>query len=404
MTVPSSKSLMARALVTAALAGEPTTLHRPLAAADALLMADALRAVGAAVTTGDEKWHVVPGRAGRDADVWCGLSGTVMRFVPPVAALGTVTVSFDGTPRARQRPMGGLLDGLAALGVQVSPAGARSLPFAIGGSGAVRGGSVTVDAADSSQFVSGLLLAGCRFTDGLALQSLGTPPSAPHVAMTLRWLTGRGVPARRRGPTSWTVPPCLPRGGDVTIEPDLSNAAPFLAAALATGGRVRVPGWPVDSMQPADELLALLTGFGGSVDRQPDAVVVTGPSSLRGLGTVDLRDVGELTPTVCALAALAETATTVTGIGHLRGHETDRIASLVAAVRAMGGAADPTPDGLHIDPAPLHAAVVPSDGDHRIATFAAVVGLRVPGTVVDDVSVTGKTMPDFVRTWQAMLG
>ncbi len=405
VSLPASKSLMARALVLAALADEPTTVHNPLVARDPLLMARALGALGAAVSTPDEgPWRVVPGSTDGGSTVDCGLSGTVMRFVPPVAALGRAVVAFDGDPRARERPMRGLLDALRALGVQVRPLGAATLPFTVRGLGAVRGGSVVVDATESSQFVSGLLLAGCRFDLGLRLEATDAPPSAPHITMTLQALRARGVDAGALGTAAWQVPAAVPRGGEVTIEPDLSNAAPFLAAALVTGGRVQVPGWPSQTTQPGRRLLDLLTRFGASVEVDRDGASVVGDGQPRGLGCVDLSDVGELVPTVAALAALADGPTTITGVAHLRGHETDRLASLTAALRTLGARAEQTDDGLRIAPGRLHEGVVATDGDHRMATFAAVVGLAVPGVRVDDISVTTKTFPFFPALWQAMLG
>lgn len=398
---------MARALVLAGLADEPTTLHRPLVARDSLLMAEALRALGAEVEApAHGPWVVTPAerRTNGPVSVDCGLSGTVMRFVPPMAAALTAgDVAFDGDPRARERPMVGLLDALRTLDVRLSPAGATSLPFAVHARGGVAGGPVTVDARESSQFVSGLLMAGCRYSDGLDVQTVGAPPSTPHIDMTVAALRERGIGATRVSPARWTVQAGVPSGGVVTIEPDLSNAAPFLAAALVTGGRVRVNGWPTTTTQPGPALLGLLSAFGATVEQDADGVTVTGPEALHGLGTVDLGDVGELVPTVVAVAALAQEPSTITGVGHLRGHETDRLAALGTALRALGSDAEATSDGLSLRPARLHGATVPSEGDHRMATFAAIIGLVVPGVVVDDVSVTAKTMPDFPHLWQGML-
>jgi 3-phosphoshikimate 1-carboxyvinyltransferase len=404
VVVPVSKSLMARALVLASLAHEPTTLHNPLVARDSLLMADALRALGARVhSPGEGPWVVEPGRAAQAASVDCGLSGTVMRFVPPLAALAAVDVRFDGDPRARLRPMSGLLTALSGLGVRLSPDDARALPFTVHGTGSVAGGPLRIDARESSQYVSGLLLAGCRFSDGLGLQAVGVPPSTPHVDMTVACLRDRGVDVQQTGSASWHVPVAVPAGGDVHIEPDLSNAAPFLAAALVTGGRVQVRDWPVETTQPGAALLGVLRKFGASVQADEDGVTVTGPGSLAGLGTIDLRDVGELVPTFAAVAALAQGPTTITGVGHLRGHETDRLAALTAALNAVGSHAQCTSDTLIISPGRLHGATVASEGDHRMATFAAILGLCVDGVLVDDVTVTSKTMPDFPRLWQDML-
>ena len=406
MTVPASKSLMARALVLAGLADEPTTLHRPLVARDSLLMAEALRALGATVDApAHDPWVVTPAdrHPRRHVSVDCGLSGTVMRFVPPMAALADGDVAFDGDARARERPMAGLLDALRTLDIRLSPSGATSLPVVVHGRGEVAGGSVTVDARESSQYVSGLLMAGCRYSGGIEVHTIGAPPSTPHIDMTVAALRERGIEATRVSPARWTVQPGVPSGGDVTIEPDLSNAAPFLAAALVTGGRVRVHGWPTTTTQPGPTLLRLLGMFGAAVEQDAHGVTVTGPDALRGLGTVDLGDVGELVPTVVAVAALGEEPTTITGVGHLRGHETDRLAALGTALRALGGDVDVTADGLSLRPARLHGATVASEGDHRMATFAAIIGLVVPGVAVDDVSVTAKTMPTFPHLWQGML-
>jgi len=402
--VPSSKSLMARALVLAWLADEPTSVHRPLVARDSLLMAGALTALGATVTTADEgPWTVRPGRPVGPAVVECGLAGTVMRFVPALAALTGVPVHLDGDPRARERPLGGLLDALRTLGVGTDPDGAVGLPVTVRGRGAVTGGPVDVDASESSQVLSALLLAGCRFGHGLSARPLGPVPSRPHVEMTVAALRERGVDAGWHPDGRWTVAPGVPLGGEVSVEPDLSNAAVFVAAALVTGGRVRIPGWPRRSLQPAATVLALVEAFGGTATLDAEGLTVTGSDRLRGLGTVDLGEVGELTPTVAALAALADRPTTITGVAHLRGHETDRLAALSAQIRRLGGRAEQTEDGLHVDPVPLHGALVASYGDHRMATFAAVVGLAVPGVVVQDVSVTSKTMPGFPALWTGLV-
>lgn len=406
VAVPASKSLMARALVLAGLADEPTVLHNPLVARDSQLMAAALRALGSSVDApADGPWVVTPGvgRTSEPSAVDCGLSGTVMRFVPPMAALGSAEVRFDGDDRARDRPMAGLLDAIRALGVRVTPEGTTSLPMTVHGEGRVAGGRVQLDARESSQFVSGLLMAGCRFDEGIEVEAVGVPPSTPHIEMTLAVLGERGVGARTVAPGRWLVNAAVPAGGDVSIEPDLSNAAPFLAAALATGGRVRLDGWPASTTQPGPALLRLLAGFGATIEQDGTALAVTGPDSLSGLGEVDLADVGELVPTIAALAALAETPTTIAGVAHLRGHETDRLAAVGTALGALGGDVAVQPDGLAIRPARLHAATVASEGDHRMATFAAIIGLVVPGVVVDDVSVTGKTMPDFPARWRGML-
>jgi 3-phosphoshikimate 1-carboxyvinyltransferase len=403
VTVPGSKSATARALVLAALAGEPTRLIGPLHARDTDLMAEGLRHLGASVTGDGEDWLVVPAVLRGPARIDCGLAGTVMRFLLPVAALSHGEISFDGDPRARQRPLGGLIDALRDLQVVVDDGGTSTLPLVVHGAGGVRGGAVAVDAAASSQFVSALLLAGCRFDEGLDLAVPGPLPSAPHVAMTVAMLRQRGVVVDDLGPQRWRVLSGQPSGGDVAIEPDLSNAAPFLAAALVCGGTVRIPGWPAMTDQPGDDLRRILIELGAGVELEGDRLVVTGSGRIAG-ADLDLGHAGELTPVVAALAVLAEGPTRLRGIAHLRGHETDRLAALTTEINRLGGAATETDDGLIIGPRPLRPAVVSTYHDHRMAQFAAVIGLAVPGIGVDDVATTAKTMPDFVDRWLAMTG
>jgi 3-phosphoshikimate 1-carboxyvinyltransferase len=402
--VPGSKSLLARLLVLAALAQQPTVVHRPLVARDSLLMAAGLEALGARVDTSDPgRWTVTPGAPAGDTRIDCGLAGTVMRFLPPVAALSTAAVTFDGDARARLRPLAPLLQALREMGVVTVPPTASTLPVTVVGAGRVRGGQVEVDASGSSQFVSGLLLAGCRFDRGLLVRARGPVPSLPHVAMTVAVLRGRGLDAATAGQASWQVSPGVPRGGDVHLEPDLSNASVFLAAALVTGGRVRVPGWPQHSLQPSERVIALLEAFGGTVTVDDTGLTISGDGRLRGLGDVDLSEVGELTPTVAALAALADSPTTVHGVAHLRGHETDRLAALTTEIGRLGGRAEQTSDGLHIEPTPLHGGMVHSYADHRMATFGALLGLAVPGVRVDDVAATAKTLPHFADRWAELV-
>ena len=407
VSVPGSKSLTNRALVVAALAGGPTTLRRPLVARDTCLMVDALRALGIGVDDHgpDRDWQVTPAPLRAPAEVDCGLAGTVMRFVPPVAALAPGPVRLDGDPRARERPLGALLDALRSLGVEVRDGGGGLLPVTVVGTGRVRGGTVDVDAGASSQFVSALLLAGCRYEEGLVVRDVGARlPSRPHVAMTTAMLTARGVAVQQPDEQTWLVPPAVPAGGTVEVEPDASNALPFLAAALATAGRVGVTGFPSGSgLQPVGALRELLEAFGGSVSQDDGALVVDGSGGLRGAGDLDLSEVGELVPVVAALAALAPGPTTLHGVAHLRGHETDRLAALATELGGLGADIRQTDDGLAIRPARLHGGVFATYDDHRLATAAALVGLAVPGVQVVDVATTGKTLPDFVERWQRML-
>jgi 3-phosphoshikimate 1-carboxyvinyltransferase len=415
VTVPGSKSLTNRYLVLAALADGPSRLRAPLHSRDSALMIEALRRLGASITEvpGDGAFgpdlEVVPIPAGApaaDTAIDCGLAGTVMRFVPPVAALRRGASLFDGDPHARKRPMGTIIEALAGLGVGVSaPDGgpASSLPFTVQGTGEVRGGHLVIDATASSQFVSALLLAGARFTEGLHLEhrSTGNPvPSLDHINMTVAVLRGVGVAVDDSVPNHWVVSPGPIRGFDQRIEQDLSNAGPFLAAALATRGTVRIPDWPAETTQVGDLWRGILTAMGANVTLTDGTLAVTGGPEIKG---ADFDETSELAPTVAALCALATGPSRLSGIAHLRGHETDRLAALVAEINRLGGDAEETADGLVIRPAPLHGGIVHSYADHRMATAGAILGLAVPGVEVEDIATTAKTMPDFPQLWEAML-
>ena len=402
--LPGSKSLTNRALVLAALADGPSTLRRPLLARDSWLMSDALRALGVEVATVEDGWRVTPASLRGPATVDCGLAGTVMRFLPPAAALADGTVDFDGDPRARERPMGAIIAALRTLGVAIDDDGRGTLPFRLTGTGEVAGGVVTIDASASSQYVSGLLLAAARYEDGIDLRHDGKPvPSLPHVEMTVRQLRLRGVDVDDSEPNRWRVSPGPIAALDTVVEPDLSNAAPFLAAALVTGGRVRVHDWPADTDQAGAALPSLLSQLGGDVVREGDDLVASGSGRIEGI-TADLHDVGELTPVVAALCALADGPSQLSGIAHLRGHETDRIDALAKEINALGGDVTPLDDGLRIVPRPLHGGVFASYADHRMAHAGVVLGLAVDGIVVDDIDATSKTYPDFAAAWERFVG
>jgi 3-phosphoshikimate 1-carboxyvinyltransferase len=403
VAVPGSKSATNRALVLAALADSPSLLRRPLRARDTELMAGALRSLGTSVTDSGVDWAIEPVALRGGTDVDCGLAGTVMRFVPPVAALADGDVRFDGDPRSHERPMRPLVESLRALGVDIDDAGRATLPFVVRGHGSVKGGTVSLDASASSQFVSGLLLAAPRFDEGIEVRHLGEPvPSAPHLRMSVAMLRAAGATVDDATPDVWRVAPGRLRRGDLVIEPDLSNAAPFLAAAMVSGGRTTIPDWPTSTTQAGDALRDLLAAMGATVALDANGLTVTG-GTIGGIDA-DLHEVGELTPTIAALAALARTPSRLRGIAHLRGHETDRLAALVASLGALGGDVRETEDGLEIRPVPLHAGVFETYDDHRMATAGAVLGLVVPGVEVVDVATTGKTLPDFVGQWLRMLG
>ena len=406
--VPGSKSVTNRALILAALANSASTLRAPLKARDTRLMASALSALGTEFEEVDSDWVVRPQPLTGPAQVDCGLAGTVMRFVPPVAALAEGRVRFDGDPRARVRPMAAILDALRQLGIEVEDDGRGTLPFTLNGKGSVTGGEVTIDASASSQFVSALLLAGARYDQGVRINHDGGPlPSLPHIDMSVQMLRERGVwvdvDIESSYRASWTVHPGEIRGAELTVEPDLSNALPFIAAAMATGGAVTIPDWPASTTQPGGEVPNLMRQLGGTCRLDADGLTVSGPQQLTGLD-VDLSAVGELTPVLAALCALASTRSSLRGIGHLRGHETDRLTALATELNRAGGKVVELADGLEITPAPLHGCRFETYDDHRMATAGAVLGLVVPGIEVVDIETTSKTLPEFARLWLELLG
>jgi len=400
VAVPGSKSVTNRALLLAALSGGAASVTGAPPSRDTALMVGALRALGVPVEVDGERvaFGAHDGLHGGAVD--CGLAGTVMRFVPPAAALAEGPVAFDGDPRARERPMSTVLDALRALGAVVE---GERLPFTVRGTGSLAGGEVTIDASASSQFVSGLLLSGARYDKGVAVYHDGKPvPSLPHIDMTVAMLREAGVEVDDSEPNAWRVAPGPIRARDWVVEPDLSNAAVFLAAAAVTGGEVTVLGWPAGSTQPGAHVLSVLEQAGCAVSVSADGVTVRGPERLSGVD-VDLHESSELTPTVAALAAVAAGPSRITGVAHIRGHETDRIAALAAEINGLGGEVTELPDGLEIRPAPLHGGGWRAYADHRMATAGAIVGLVVPGVEVDDVECTSKTMPGFAAQWTAML-
>ena len=405
--IPGSKSLTNRWLIMAALSSGECRINHPLQARDTLLMAQALSALGSSVEIQEDAFVVSPGTTSEPVQIDCGLAGTVMRFVPPVAALSYSSVRFDGDPHARVRPMRQIINALSNLEVEINDDGRGTLPFTVVGKGFVPGGSVTIDASESSQFVSALLLAGCRYDAGVSVIHSGSAlPSMPHIDMSVEVLRELGiqvdVDVKDSTNASWTVHPGIPRSFNVTVEPDLSNAAPFLAAALVCGGSVTIPDWPEQTTQAGDALVSLLPKLGAIAKRDGNDLVVSGGSEITGID-VDLHDVGELTPVIAALCALANGPSTLRGIAHLRGHETDRLAALVTEINKLGGNVMETPDGLHIEPAQLHGGQFATYSDHRMAMAGAVLGLAVTDLVIENIATTGKTLPDFANMWLEMV-
>lgn len=422
VTVPGSKSLSNRYLILAALGNEPVTLVGLLRSRDTDLMMGALEALGVRCdvdTTTDTTVTVTPPSSGRfngNVDVFCGLAGTVMRFVPGLALFADGPVHFDGDEQAYARPMRPVLDGLKQLGAKIEYHGeVGRLPFTITPPTELPAAQarVSIDSSDSSQFISGLLLIGSKLPGGSRLTHTGEKtPSLPHIRMTVVDVTGAGgaIEADESART-WTVEPrAIQLSDKVTVEPDLSNAAPFLGAALIAGGTVRVPHWPETTTQPGGLLPGYLEQMGAKVSFPTiDGVrycEVTGDGTVRGLGSFDLTAAGEIAPSLAAILVFADKPTDMVGIGHLRGHETNRLEALVNEIRRIGGVAEELPDGLRIEPVlseTLHEANMETYADHRMATFATMLGLRIPDIQVINVATTRKTLPDFVGMWNGML-
>ena len=412
VVIPGSKSVTNRALILAAQAKSPSTLRRPLVSRDSELMVAGLKALGigieestAVVDDNEElQWVVTPApmRGGVRVDV--GNAGTVMRFLPPLAALATGEVVFDGDPRSYERPLGPVIKALEELGVSIDHEDRYSLPLKLNGTGKIDGGEITIDASESSQFLSALLLVAPSFTNGITVKHKGgSLPSMPHIEMTVDMLRQFGATVEVDSVAqTWSVKPGALHGLDLVIEPDLSNAAPFLSIAMVCGGRVAIADWPKKTTQPGDQLRTILSDMGAQFSFGDNGLTIIGTGKIHGID-VDLHDVGELTPSIAALAALADSPSHLRGIGHLRKHETDRLAALTREINALGGNVTEEETALHITPAPLHAGVFHTYDDHRLATAGAVLGLVVEGIEVENIATTRKTLPDFPGLWSSLL-
>jgi 3-phosphoshikimate 1-carboxyvinyltransferase len=405
ISIPGSKSATNRAFVLAALGDSVSKISKPLLARDTELMLQALKQLGCEIKKSAEVVEISPmKRTHQDLTIEVGLAGTVMRFVPPLAALSTGVAHFDGDTRARNRPMKTLIDSLKALNISVDDQSTGSLPFSIASDGVVLGGEITIDASESSQFVSALLLAAPKFLNGLTINHVGKKlPSIPHIEMTIDMLKQVGVNVVSTNNNSWKVLPGKIASKNWLIEPDLSNAGPFLAAALVTHGEVSILDWPQETTQAGNAWIDILTKMGASVSLSDQGLKVTHTGEIKGIN-FDLSDVGELTPVLVAITLFANSPSSLTGIAHLRGHETDRLAALVENIKAIGGDATETSDGLNIRPAKLHGGLWKAFDDHRMATAGAVIGLIINGIQVDDIKSTSKTLPDFEKMWDAMVG
>ncbi|MEN9622553.1 MAG: hypothetical protein RLZZ307_285 [Actinomycetota bacterium] len=404
VTIPGSKSVTNRALILAAQADSPSTLRRPLISRDSELMSAGLQAMGVSINGNDDAWTLTPAPLRGPAHIDVGNAGTVMRFLPPLAALAQGDISFDGDPRSYERPLGPVIKALEELGIAIEHEGRYSLPLVIKAKGAIPGGALTIDASASSQFLSALLLVAPSMTNGITAQHRGgSLPSMPHIDMTVQMLRDFGATVHvDKKAQSWRVEPGTLRGQDLVIEPDLSNASPFLSIAMVCGGSITIADWPQNTTQPGDQLREIFTQMGARVEFTSEGLTLTGGPAIHGID-IDLHDVGELTPSIAALAALADSPSHLRGIGHLRLHETDRLAALTREINSLGGNVVEEETALHITPAPLHGGTFHTYEDHRLATAGAVIGLVIPDVLVENVATTRKTLPDFPGLWNSLV-
>ena len=404
VTIHGSKSVTNRALILAAQADSPSTLRRPLISRDSELMSAGLQAMGVSINGNDEAWTLTPAPLRGPAHIDVRNAGTVMRFLPPLAALAQGNISFDGDPRSYERPLGPVIKALEELGIAIEHEGRYSLPLVIKAKGSIPGGALTIDASASSQFLSALLLVAPSMTNGITVQHRGgSLPSMPHIDMTVQMLRDFGATVHvDKKAQSWRVEPGTLRGQDLVIEPDLSNASPFLSIAMVCGGSITIADWPKNTTQPGDQLREIFTQMGARVEFTSEGLTLTGGLAIHGID-IDLHDVGELTPSIAALAALADSPSHLRGIGHLRLHETDRLAALTREIKSLGGNVVEEETALHITPAPLHGGTFHTYEDHRLATAGAVIGLVVPDVLVENVATTRKTLPDFPGLWNSLV-
>jgi 3-phosphoshikimate 1-carboxyvinyltransferase len=376
-------------------------------------MVSGLKAMGIGISEiqvdGDLAWKVTPAKLQGPAKVDVGNAGTVMRFLPPLSALANGDISFDGDPRSYERPLGPVIAALEDLGIEIEHDGRYSLPMVVKGKGAIAGGSLTIDASASSQFLSALLLIGPSTTNGItATHQGGALPSMPHIDMTVQMLRDFGAEVKvDKESQSWSVAVGALNGVDLVIEPDLSNAAPFLSIAMVCGGSITIADWPKETTQPGDQLREILSQMGAQISLSAEGLTITGTDAIHGID-IDLHDVGELTPAIAALAALADSPSHLRGIGHLRLHETDRLAALTREINSLGGSVVEEETSLRITPAGkfgegLHSGTFHTYDDHRLATAGAVIGLVVPGIEVENIATTRKTLPNFPGLWQSLI-
>jgi 3-phosphoshikimate 1-carboxyvinyltransferase len=401
--VPGSKSATARALMIAALARGTTRLLDPLVSDDSLAFAEGLVALGSTVIREPGVWSIGAGPSGRNAGratVWCHDSGTAARFLPALAALRHGRFVIDASEQMRARPMAPLLAALRDLGVRVQAAPGDRLPLTIEAAG-IKGGTVSIDAGVSSQYLTALCLMAPATAEGLRIH-VQDIVSTPYVELTLAMMRAFGVEASWADDTI-VIPPGTYQAQEYRIEPDASTASYFFAAAAVTGNTVVVPGLGSRSEQ-GDLRFAtqILTAMGCEVEAGRDHTTVTGPARLRSPGTVVMRDISDTMMTLAAIAPFADAPVRIVDVANCRVKESDRIEAVIDALRACGITCRSGPDWLEITPGTPHGATVKTRADHRIAMSLSVTGLRTPGIELDDPACVGKTFPQFHRAFAAL--
>jgi 3-phosphoshikimate 1-carboxyvinyltransferase len=394
-------------LILAAIATTASTIRKPLSSRDTDLMVKGLQSLGCEIdqikTDDGFDYLVKPKKLMGPTQIEVGNAGTVMRFLPPIAALATGLIHFDGDARSHERPIAPVIKALEQLGISIEHNGKYKMPITINGAGKVKGGNVEIDASASSQFVSALMLLAPATQEGITIKNIGASlPSLPHIEMTIQMLEKFGAKVEVTS-NSWSIKPCELIGQDLVIEPDLSNAAPFMAAAMICGGTVSIKDWPTKTAQPGDQLRKIFTSMGAKIELSEKQLTISGTGQVTGID-IDLGDVGELTPSIAAVASLAATPSTLRGIAHLRMHETDRLSALANEINNLGGSVTEGPGELIIKPTIMSSTqIFNSYEDHRMATAGAIIGLAVEGITVENIETTRKTLPDFPGMWQAML-
>ncbi|MEV0094266.1 3-phosphoshikimate 1-carboxyvinyltransferase [Streptomyces sp. NPDC050738] len=394
--IPGSKSVTARALFLAAAAEGTTTLLRPLVSDDTEGFAEGLIRLGYDVERAPGAWRIQgrpAGPATTEADVYCRDGATTARFLPTLAAAGHGTYRFDASAQMRRRPLAPLTRALQELGVDLTHEGAEGHhPLRIAAHG-IKGGELTLDAGQSSQYLTALLLLGPLTAEGLRI-TVTDLVSAPYIEITLAMMRTFGARPTREG-NVFTVPPTGYRATTYAIEPDASTASYFFATAALTPGRsVTVPGLGVDALQGDLGFVEVLARMGADVRTTADGTTVTGPDLLSGL-TVNMRDISDTMPTLAAIAPYATGPVRIEDVGNTRVKECDRLEACADNLRALGIEVATGPDWIEIRPGTPRPARIATHGDHRIVMSFAVTGLRTPGITFDDPGCVRKTFPGF---------